>query len=51
MCLFGFLKHWIGFISRRNDPKSLELCIGCRLFVYLSNKTNFTKNKFMKSEL
>ena len=46
MCLFGFLKHWIGSISRRNDPG-----VDCRFFVYLSNKTNFTKNKFIKSEL
>ena len=30
---------------------SLELCVDCRVFVYISNKTNFTKNKFMKSEL
>ena len=26
----------------------LELYVGCRIFVCLSNKTNFTKNKFME---
>ena len=26
-------------------------CVGYRVFVYLSNKTNFTKSKFMESEL
>ena len=25
--------------------------VGCNAFVYLSNKTNFTKSKFMESEL
>ena len=25
--------------------------VDCRIFVYLSNKTNFTESKFMESEL
>ena len=29
----------------------LELCVDCRIFVYLSNKIDFTKIKFIKSEL
>ena len=29
----------------------LELCVGWRVFVYLSNKTNFNQNKFVDGEL
>ena len=28
----------------------LELCVGCKNFVYFSNKTNFTVSKFIESE-
>ena len=50
MCLFGYLEHREGSINRRNDPMSFNF-VNCRIFVYLSNKTNFTKDRFIKSEL
>ena len=45
MCLFGFLKHWAGSRNRRSDPNVMGLCVGCRVFRHLSNKTIPTKNK------
>ena len=29
----------------------LQFCVDWRVFVYLSNKTNFIQNKFVDSEL
>ena len=51
MSLFGFFKHWKDFINMKNDPIALDLGIDCRIHGYLFKKTNFTQNKFMKSEL
>ena len=47
----GFLKHSASFINKRNDLMPLELCIGWRVFVYLSKNTNFTQRKLMDGEL
>ena len=30
---------------------TLQLCVDWRVFVYLSNKTNFTQNKFVDGKL
>ena len=38
-------------INRRNDPMLVGFSACHRVFVCLSNKTNFTKSKFMESEL
>ena len=38
-------------MNRKNDPIPLELCVGWRVFVYISNKTNFIENIFVDGEL
>ena len=35
-----------GSIKYKNSPISMGLCVGCRDFENLSNKTNFIQNKF-----
>ena len=44
-------EHLVGFINRRNDLMPFGLCVGQRIFVYLSDKANFIINKFVDGEL
>ena len=49
--LIWFLKHWAGSINRIFDPIWMGLCVGHKILVYLSKKTNFMESKFIESEL